>query len=108
MGAPMLLHNDSPPGNHWLSLTCCRRKSRTPALGAFVTVRAGDRKWIAEERSAGSYLSSNAPGMHFGLGSHARVDGIHVRWPDGMTADYPSVAADRAYRVDEGEKILAQ
>ena len=98
-GAPLLLHNDSPPTNHWITLNCLRKAGGSPAIGARVTITAGGRKQIAEVQASGSYLSTNAPEVHFGLGANAVVDAIDVRWPDGRTTHLAAVAADRIYHL---------
>ena len=96
-GPPLLLHNDSPTGAHWITLKCLRRAGGPDAVGARVTISAGGRKQIAEVRAGGSYLSTNAPEVHFGLGLSRVVDAIDIRWPQGQTSHLTAVAADRAY-----------
>ncbi|HLK60510.1 MAG TPA: CRTAC1 family protein, partial [Chthonomonadaceae bacterium] len=105
-GAPLLLHNDSPPTNHWITLKCTLRAGGTDAVGARVTLSAGGRKLIGEVRASGSYLSTNAPEVHFGLGASRVVDTLEVRWPDGRTSHIPSVTADRAYRLSPGDATV--
>jgi hypothetical protein len=101
-GRPLLLHNDSTPPNHWITLHCLRADSGSPAVGARVTLSAGGRRQIAEVRASGSYLSTNAPEVHFGLGAQTIADRIEVRWPDGRTEKFAAVAADRSYTITEG------
>lgn len=98
-GAPLLLHNDTPPGNHWLDLRCLWRTPHTEAIGARVTVTAGGRKQIREVRAGGSYLSCNAPTVHFGLGKLATVDTLEIRWPDGHLSAFHNLATDQRYDV---------
>jgi hypothetical protein len=42
-----------------------------------------------------SYLSSEDPRVHFGLGGAKRVAELTVRWPGGKTARLHDVRADR-------------
>jgi hypothetical protein len=98
-GRPLLLHNDSPPVSHWITLRCLRRAGGPDAVGARIAISAGGRKQIAEVRAGGSYLSTNAPEVHFGLGTSRVVDTIEVRWPNGQSSHLTAVAADRAYRL---------
>jgi hypothetical protein len=107
-GAPLLLHNDSTSGSHWIALRCVRGPHRTPAVGARVTLVSGGHTQIAEERASGTYLSTNAPGVHFGLGREARADSLTVRWSDGATSVFHSVAANHAYRVSPGDTVLRE
>jgi hypothetical protein len=43
--------------------------------------------------SAGGYLSQSSKTVHFGLGDHAQVDQVEIRWPSGVrqTLDAPQV-----------------
>lgn len=104
-GRPLLLHNDSPPTGHWITLKCLRRSGGADAIGARVSISAGGRRQIAEVRAGGSYLSTNAPEVHFGLGTRRGVDAIDVRWPDGQSSHITAVAADRAYRIAPGDRV---
>jgi hypothetical protein len=103
-GAPLLLHNDRAPVNHWITLRCTRRPGGPNAVGARVTLAAGGRRQVAEVRSAGSYLSTNAPEVHFGLGAAAKIDSLDVRWPDGRRTHVAAVAPDRAYEISPGDR----
>ena len=47
----------------------------------------------------GSYLSANAPELHFGLGPSTKADKIEIRWPDGRAMTLLNVAADHAYQI---------
>ena len=53
------------------------------AYGAEVTVRAGGRRWTRWVNPGHSYLCSNDPRAHFGLGTAGSVESIEVLWPDG-------------------------
>lgn len=106
-GSPLLLHNDGPR-NHYLSLRCLGANGKSDALGARITVITGKRTQIREVRAAGSYLSSNAPDVHFGLGDASKVDKLTIRWPGGIVRSFSSVAADHAYVIAETDNRLRQ
>jgi hypothetical protein len=102
---PSLLRNDAPPGNHWIKIRLHGTKSNRSALGARVVVRDGARTQVQEVMSQSSYVSSNDPRLHFGLGSTATVD-IEVRWPLGLTAVHRNVAADQLITLYEGQSEI--
>ena len=104
-GAPLLLHNEGPR-RHFLSLRCFGPNGKSDALGARVTLKAGKLSQIREVRAAGSYLSTDAPDLHFGLGDSQQADEIHIRWPDGKRSAFPAVAADHWYTVRETDTAL--
>ena len=53
------------------------------AYGAVVTLRIGPDEISRLAHPAYSYLSSNDPRAHFGLGRAPSVDAVDIRWPDG-------------------------
>jgi enediyne biosynthesis protein E4 len=52
--------------------------------------------------SGGSYLSSNDPRPHFGLGQATKVDDIEVHWPSGRVEHFAVPAVDRIAPITEG------
>ena len=73
------------------------------AYGAVVTIRAGGRQRIGLVNPGSSYLCSNDPRVHFGLGQTERVDAIEVVWPNGDTEVFPEAAADRVVVLRKGQ-----
>ncbi len=93
-GKLILLHNTGPSG-HWLEVSLAPL-----APGAFVTAVLPDGTRLVHEVQLGSsYLSSEDPRVHFGLGRAASVKELIVRWPDGTLTTLRNVAADRILTV---------
>ena len=67
--------------NHWLQVLPMTGKR--DAIGARVTLTAGGRSRLGICLRAYSYLSSNDPRVHFGLGKSDKVDALEVLWPSG-------------------------
>lgn len=59
------------------------------AIGAEVTVVSGDQRWKRSLNPSSSFLSSNDPRLHFGLGSATHFDRVEVIWPDGIRETFP-------------------
>jgi hypothetical protein len=72
------------------------------AYGAEVTVRAGGRSWRRWLNPGYSYLCSNDPRAHFGLGPAEQVDSLQVIWPDGSEEVFPGRRADQAVVLSKG------
>lgn len=104
----LLLRNDTPSPGHYLQVQLVGRKSNRDGVGARVTLVAGGRRWIDERMGGGSYLSSNDPRLHFGLGSAAKVDRVEVAWPSGTRDVLLDVAADRVIAITEGAHPAAK
>jgi hypothetical protein len=93
-GRLQLLRNDRT-GGHWLEVALPRFSP-----GARVTVVLGDgRRLVREARAGGSYLSSEDPRLHFGLGDATRVREVVVRYPGGAVTRLGDVRADRLVRA---------
>jgi Na+-translocating ferredoxin:NAD+ oxidoreductase RnfD subunit len=89
-GRLQLLRNEGAKG-HWLEV---QLETFTP--GAVVTAVLGDGRTLVREVLAGSsYLSSEDPRVHFGLGDAASVKELRVRFPDGRVTRRSGVAVDR-------------
>lgn len=106
VGQPMVLQPKGGPANHWISFELEGVKSNRLALNARVRATAGDLVQMGEVLSGGSYLSQNDLRIHFGLGSHERVDKVDVLWPDGAKEALTNLEADRFYYLREGAGIV--
>jgi hypothetical protein len=105
-GKPLILRNQGGNHNHWIEFELAGTKSNRLALNARVKAVAGDLVQVDEVRSGGSYLSQNDLRLHFGLGSHERLDRADIIWPSGKTETINNLAADRLYAVKEGEGVV--
>ena len=106
-GGPKILRAESGGKNHWLGLELCGAKGNRLALNARVRVTAGELAQVDEVRSGGSYISQNDLRLHFGLGTHAKVDTVEITWPGGAKELLKDLAADRIYTVLEGQGVVA-
>jgi hypothetical protein len=104
-GPARLYRNVAPREGHWLLVRALDPARKRDAYGAVVTVSAGGRRWVGAVNPGQSYLCSNDPRAHFGLGPADHVDAIRVRWPDGDSAEevFPGGAADRLVVLRRGE-----
>ena len=103
--APTLLLNCSAGANHAVVLTLMGTKSNKAAIGARVSLTAGDLKQMNEVRGGASFLSQNDLRLHFGLGSHRMIDKAEIRWPSGTTQTLRNLATGFIYTIEEGAGI---
>jgi hypothetical protein len=102
-GHPVLLRNVNPDKNHWLEFKLVGGpKSPRDAVGAAVYVTSNGMKQRGDVISGGSYLSSNDPRPHFGLGQATTVDVIEVHWPSGKVEHFTVPGVDRIVTLTEG------
>ncbi len=102
---PTLLRNDAPAGNHWIKVRLEGTHSNRSAIGGRVVVTYDGKTQAQEVMSQASYLSSNDPRLHFGLGTTSTVS-IDVRWPDGKHESFPALAANQLVTIREGQGIV--
>ena len=99
-----LFRNDTPMSeNRWLFVRAITQNR--DALGAQVTLRAGSRALMGYVLPGTSYLSSNDPSVHFGLGTIDAVETIEVHWSDGSREKFPGTTANRRVTVYQGEGV---
>jgi enediyne biosynthesis protein E4 len=103
-GHPVLLRNVDQNTNHWLELKLTGGpKSPRDAVGATVYVKANGMRQRQDVLSGGSYLSTNDPRPHFGLGQATSVDDIEVHWPSGTVEHFTVPGVDRIVPIKEGD-----
>jgi len=98
----VLLRNDQALGHHWLRLRLVGRPGNHDAIGARVSLKAGD---LTQERTVmptRGYLSQVELPLTFGLGQHERVDSLVIDWPDGRREDVLAVpSTDQSLVLEE-------
>jgi hypothetical protein len=101
-GPARLYLNRAPRRGHWLLISAVDPALGRAALGAQITVRAGNRQWSRVAGGGGSYLASSDPRVHFGLGDAAMIASIVVAWPDGSRESFVSPGVDRQLELRRG------
>ena len=102
---PSLLRNDAPKENHWIKVRLEGTKSNRSAIGARVLVRYGGKTQAQAVMSQASYMSSNDPRLHFGLGAETKAD-IEVVWPSGAVDKFAGQSSDQLVTILEGHGIV--
>jgi hypothetical protein len=93
-GKLMLLRNSGATAN-WLEVAL-----PSFAPGAVVTAVLPDGRRLVQEIHAGSsYLSSEDPRAHFGLGKSGTVRQLIVRYPDGRETRLSDVKANQLVAI---------
>ncbi len=94
--------NDAPaPGSHWLLVRAMT--GPRDAYGALITIDAAGKRLTRLAHATYSYLASNDPRAHFGLGSIDHVDVLEVLWPSSRRERFAVGGVDREIVIQEGE-----
>jgi hypothetical protein len=107
-GPARLLRNDNALHHHWIRLTLegDGQRSNRSAIGAQITVEAGDLTLRRQVSGARGYLSQSELPVTVGLGEVDKVDRVTVRWPGkdvGPPEVWNSLEVDQAYELKQGE-----
>jgi enediyne biosynthesis protein E4 len=96
---PVLLHNNVGARNSWIGFQLVGTKSNRDAIGAKLTLQAGNRKLVRWISGGSSYLSSHDRRVLFGLGKTPPEPlELQIRWPSGQT-QVVSNPKPRAYHL---------
>lgn len=101
-GVPAMLRNDGGNRRNFLVVDLEGRTVNRSAVGAVVTVSAGDLVQRAERRAGDSYLSHSDMRLHFGLGTRTKVDSIEIRWRNGTIQRVRDLPANTFVKIVEG------
>jgi hypothetical protein len=104
---PALYRLDTQRGNA-LVVELTGTKSNRSAIGARVSVEAGELRLTEEVRSGSSFASQSDFRIHFGLGHAKAVNKLLVRWPSGAREEFSDVASNQFITVKEGAGIASQ
>jgi hypothetical protein len=101
---PVLLRNVNPDHHHWVELSLTGGpKSPKDAVGATVYLTAGGIKQRGDVLSGGSFVSSNDPRIHFGLGDADKVEAVEIHWPSGLKEKVNLPGVDKIFSIQEGK-----
>lgn len=105
-GGPARIYRNIAKGTgHWLMIRALVPEWKRDAYGAQVTVTAGARTWTRLIQPGSSYLCSNDPRAHFGLGAVERVDAVRIAWPDGAIEEFPGGPVNRRLTLQKGQGV---
>jgi hypothetical protein len=113
-GPPVLLKNVNADHHHWVELKLIGgtnpangKSSPRDAVGATVYLTANRTRQREDVMSGGSYISSNDPRPHFGLGDDTDPGTAEIHWPSGQIEKVKLPAPNRIYTIREGAGIVS-
>ena len=105
-GVPNRLFRNETAESYWLQVVLVGVRSNRSAIGARVTAAAGALSQTREVGGGQGMFSQNSLVLHFGLGGHASVDSLVIRWPRGTVQTLIDVAADQRLILTESSLIV--
>jgi enediyne biosynthesis protein E4 len=93
--------NDLGNKNHWLEVDLEGKHCNRDAIGARVTLRCGNNKYMREV-NGGNGDHSQAPfRQHFGLAQATTIDQLEIRWPNGFVEKHEHLQPNQIIRFVE-------
>ncbi len=96
-----LYRNIAASRGNWVRLQILN-EAGMPAIGAVVSGTTGKRTITRPVRRAYSYMASNEPTVHIGLGEVTAVEQVRVRWPDGQITEHGRLEAGKTHVLRKG------
>ena len=107
-GPPLLFKNVYSDHHHWVEVKLTGGpKSPHDAVGATVYLNANGMRQRQDVMSGGSYVSTNDPRPHFGLGDAIDAGAAEIHWPSGAKETIKLPSVDRIYTISEGHGITS-
>lgn len=94
-GKPLVLLNDQELSHHWIKIKLIGTGSNRDAIGAVVTVTAGNLIQKKQVMPTRSYLSQVPTTLTFGIGTAEKIESILVQWPGGTEKKYSIKGVDQ-------------
>ena len=98
---PHQLFRNSGNSNHWLELDFEGSTSNRDGIGAQILLTAGGIRQVRTQNGGTHFMAQNHQRVHFGLGEHAIVDELEVRWPSGIVQRLENIKADQILLIRE-------
>jgi PKD repeat protein len=96
------LFRNNGNANSWLDVRLTGTDCNRAAIGARVTVKAGNLTQLRQvEGGMGCHGSQNSMVQHFGFNDRSAVDWVEVEWPCGRIERFTGVALGRVLNVTE-------
>ena len=103
---PQLFRNDGGNSGHWLEVFLIGTKSNRDGVGARLRLSAGELLLYEQKKGGMSYQSAQDPRLHFGLGTHSRIDSLEITWPSGTITKLADISANQIIAVEEGKGLV--
>jgi tetratricopeptide (TPR) repeat protein len=87
--------------NNWLEVELRGVKSNRFAVGAQLTVKAGDLLVYREVKGSEGFGATSPYRQHFGLGKKTRIDSLEIRWPSGVKQTFTGLDVNHIIAVAE-------
>ncbi|MEP0366436.1 MAG: FG-GAP-like repeat-containing protein [Cyclobacteriaceae bacterium] len=104
VNAPIFIYqNNTDTLANYLKVVLTGDDKNKSAIGASVTLKAGDKTFYLEQSVTRGFQSSIDPRLNFGLGDIEIIDSLIVRWPGGSYKTLTNVSSNRTISLSESD-----
>ncbi len=97
-----ILHNVMKDLGDSIAFRLRGHKSNRDAIGAAITVEAGNLRQTKYLQAGSGFLSQHSKEMFFGLGKPEEVIRATVRWPSGLSQQFEHLSVNHRIEIEEG------
>ena len=103
--APYLLMNKVAQDKNWIRFRVVT--GTRDAYGATVSATVGDTRMNRDVQPSASYVASNDPRVHFGLGTATKAENVSVQWPGGAIETFGDFEVGSTYELRQDTGTMA-
>ena len=99
---PLLVYrNTVQPDRHWIGVELRGAAGNAGAIGAVVQLEWNGARQVQVVSGGSGFSAQNQRRLHYGLGPHAAVEQLVIRWPSGRRQVIESPEVDRVHVISE-------
>lgn len=87
--------------NHWIEIDLVGVESNRDGIGATLELEVGGVVQVRGQGGGMHKFAHNHQRLHFGLGQHAKVDGLTITWPSGIVQRLDNIPANQILEIRE-------
>ncbi len=103
-----LWENTGTNNNNFIKITLHGNLSNKMAIGSWVYVYAGNKKYTHYTLCGENYMGQSSQHHNFGLGTNTVVDSVVINFPSGITDRYYNLAVNQHYTFTESDNNSTQ
>jgi tetratricopeptide (TPR) repeat protein/peroxiredoxin len=97
-----ILRNEMSGLGHSISFRLRGRTSNRDAIGASITLEAGESRQTRYLQAGSGFLSQHSKEVFFGVGKVKTTVKATVRWPNGSVQQFPALPVNHRIELEEG------
>jgi len=105
VGMPAFVYRNNGTVGNYLTLILKGERKNLQAVGAQVTLKAGNRLFYSEQYPNRGFQSSVDTRVHIGLGNFENIDTLRVDWPYGKVTLLTGITSNQFLELEEREAI---